>query len=67
MAIIDDEQSISDSDNIFEKGFVDSMFAMQLISFLENEFNMQITDEDLDIKNFSSIKNITVFLEKKGS
>ena len=65
MAIIDDEVTLNDTDNIFEKGFVDSMFAMQLVSFIENEFDIQLSNEDLDLRNFSSVENIMRFLGKK--
>ena len=65
MAIIDENISIDENDNIFEKGFVDSMFAMQLVSFVENEFNIKLENEDLDLSNFSSISNIVRFLEQK--
>ena len=65
MAIIEDDITINDSDNIFEKGFVDSMFAMKLVAFLENDFNIEILDDELDLGNFSSVQNIVSLLEKK--
>jgi len=67
MAIIDGDITINDRDNIFEKGFVDSMFAMKLVAFLENDFKIEILDSDLDLSNFSSVQNIVSFLEKKKS
>ena len=65
MAIINDDAVFNDTENIFEMGFVDSMFAMQLVTFVEFEFNVKIENEDLDINNFNSIHNIFVFIEKK--
>lgn len=64
MAIIDDTV-FNDTDNIFEMGFVDSMFAMQLVTFVEFEFDIKVENEDLDINNFNSIHNLSVFIEKK--
>ena len=65
MAITHENVTITDDDNIFEKGFVDSMFAMQLVSYVENEFGISVNNEDLDLSNFSSIQNITRFIEQK--
>ncbi len=64
MAIIDNV-TINDDDNIFEKGFVDSMFAMKLVCYVESEFNINVSNDDLDISNFNSVDNITRFLKKR--
>ncbi len=65
MAAIDEEITLNDSDNIFENGFVDSMFAMQLVAFIENEFAIQLSNEDLDLRNFNSVENVVKFLDNK--
>ncbi|KEI98775.1 D-alanyl carrier protein [Clostridium botulinum A2B3 87] len=56
---------LGDDDNIFENGAVNSLFAMQLIVFLENEFNIKVENDDLDIKNFSTINSIVNFINSK--
>jgi acyl carrier protein len=61
----DDDLSFEDDDNIFESGFVDSSFAMQLIYFVEEEFKVSVTDEDLDLENFSTINRIGQFIKRK--
>ena len=55
----------SDDDNIFQKGFVDSLFAVQLIAYLEKEFEITIDNEDLDINNFHSVNKMISFIERK--
>ena len=65
LAIYDDEAQLNDDDNIFELGFVDSLFALQLIGFIEKEFSLELEDSDLDIKNFSSVNRIVAFINKK--
>ena len=67
MAIKDLEVEIEDSDNIFKMGFVDSLFAMKLVCFVESELQLEITDNDLDLSNFNSVHNIVNFLEAKKS
>ena len=61
----DEDLTIEDDENIFESGFVDSSFAMQLIAFVEEEFKITITDDDLDLANFSTINQIVQFVERK--
>lgn len=56
--------SFSDDCNIFQLGFVNSLFAMQLVNFIEESFSMVVNDEDLNVNNFSSITNITALVMK---
>jgi methoxymalonate biosynthesis acyl carrier protein len=56
---------LKDSDDIFALGFVNSLFAMQLVHWLEKEFAITITDEDLDINNFNSISAISALVGRK--
>lgn len=61
------EDSIfKDSDNIFELGFVNSMFAMKIVDFIENTYKIKINDDELDIKNFYSINKIVNFINQKS-
>jgi len=60
-----DEVEFANDDNIFEKGFVNSLFAMKLLAFIEKEFDVEIDDEDIQIKNFSSVDNMMKLVEKK--
>lgn len=55
----------ADGDNIFALGYVSSLFAMELVLFVEKTFNIKIDDEDLDLKNFCSVNAITEFVENK--
>jgi len=57
--------NLNDEDKIFELGFVDSLFALQLVNFVEGEFKISVDNEDLDLENFSSINAIVAFIEKK--
>ena len=61
----DDPLAIEDDENIFESGFVDSSFAMQLVVFIEESFDIQIADDDLDLVNFTTINRIVQFINKK--
>nr|WP_313785492.1 acyl carrier protein [Paenibacillus larvae] len=45
-------------------GFVNSLFAMKLLAYIEQKFGITVSNEDLDITNFSSVTNITNYIEK---
>lgn len=65
LVVFDDDVTFTDSDNIFELGFVNSLFAMKLVTFVEREFDIEIDNEDLDINNFKCVDNIAQIIEKK--
>jgi methoxymalonate biosynthesis acyl carrier protein len=52
-------------EDIFALGFVNSMFAMQLVLFIEQEFKITIENEDLEFDNFRTINSIANLIERK--
>ena len=56
---------LSADDDIFAGGYVNSLFAMQLILFVESEFGISVGSEDLEINNFRSINAIADLVERK--
>lgn len=61
----DDETSFSDEDNIFTMGFVNSLFAMKLLNYIESEFSITVESDEMELSNFSSVNNIDSFLNRK--
>lgn len=56
MVVFEEDEVILENDtNIFTSGFVNSMFAVMLLNFLETEFNIEVGDQDVILENFSSI------------
>jgi acyl carrier protein len=53
---------ITDDDDIFALGVVDSLFAIQLVVFVENEFSLEVAPQELDIDNFCSVSALTRFV-----
>lgn len=49
----------------FEAGFVNSLFVMQLVLFVENGLGVKVEDEDLDRANFKSVSAVAEFVERK--
>ena len=54
-----------DSDDIFAMGFINSLFAMQLVLWVEKEFVISVENDDLEIGNFNSVDNIAGFVARK--
>ena len=54
-------------EDIFALGFVNSMFAMQLVLFVEQEFQITIENEDLEFENFRTINSIGNLVERKNT
>ncbi len=52
-------------EDIFALGFVNSMFAMQFVLFIEQAFQITIDNEDLELDNFRTINSITRLVERK--
>jgi acyl carrier protein len=52
-------------DDIFEQGLVNSMFALQLVMYLEKEFSIKIENDDLQLSNFNTINHIEDFIQRK--
>ena len=50
---------MSDDDDIFSLGFVNSLFAMELVMFIEKRFDMRIPNSVLQIHNFRSVNAMT--------
>lgn len=62
----EEEQLMIDTD-FFDKGIIDSTGVIELVSFLEERFNISVDDDELIPENLSSLKRVDLFLEKKLS
>jgi len=51
--------------DLFASGMVNSLFAMQLVLFVEKVFGIAVDNEDLDYQNFRSIAAICDFVGRK--
>jgi methoxymalonate biosynthesis acyl carrier protein len=61
-----DFTQLEDDDNLFESGIVNSLFAVQLMTFIEKAFSIEVGLDDLDIENFKSLSATTAFVLKKN-
>ena len=57
---------LDDNENLFESGLINSLFAIQLTTFIERKFGIEIGMEDLNIDNFKSISATAAFVASKS-
>jgi acyl carrier protein len=55
---------ISSTDNIFQIGFVNSLFAMELVMFIEKTFGVTVPNDELRIENFHSAQSMTELVDR---
>ena len=55
----------TDDESLTENGVVDSLGMFRLVTFLENNFNVRIADEDIVHENFRSVSEIERFVNSK--
>lgn len=60
----DVDTTFQDDDNIFKMGFVNSLFAMRLLTYIEKQFGFTVDNEDISIENFKSVNNIAALIQK---
>ena len=56
---------LADDDRLLEKGVLDSMSIVEMISFIESEFGVQANDDEVSDANFGSLSGIARFVGQK--
>jgi acyl carrier protein len=64
--LFDDRRVLGDDESLLGSGTVDSTGILELISFLEQNFNVKFKDQDLVADNFDSISKIAIFVAGKN-
>jgi methoxymalonate biosynthesis acyl carrier protein len=56
---------LADGEDMFATGYVNSMFAMQLVQFVEQAFGFEVESEDMEIDNFRSIDALAALVARR--
>src|SRR3979411_1132565 len=56
---------LGDDDRLLEKGVIDSMSIVEMISFIEQEFGVNAAEEDISDANFGSLAGIARFVSER--
>lgn len=57
---------LEDSTPLMEAGILDSTGVVELVSFLEKQFNISIADEEITAENLNSLENMARFVASKS-
>lgn len=57
--------AIADDVDIFSLGFVNSLFAMELVMFIEKSFGISIPNDELQIRNFRTVELMAALVERQ--
>ena len=58
-------KNVSNDEPLLKNGLIDSLGILDLVTFVETEFGIAVSDEDLLPENFGSIHSLTNFVHNK--
>ena len=61
----EDPSQLASSSSLIEAGLIDSTGVLELVGYLEEQFGIRITNDELLPENLDSIENIVGFVERK--
>lgn len=65
--IVYDENADLKGDTLFlENGIIDSTGILELVSYIEEEFDLVVEDDEMIPENLNSLENISAFIAKKA-
>jgi len=62
-----DVSHLSGTQSLTERGFIDSVGIVEVLTFLETRFDIQINDDETIPENIDTIENIVRFVGEKQS
>ena len=60
-----DANGLKDDSSFLDEGIIDSTGILELVNYMEEEFEITVEDEDLIPENLDSIDNVVAYLERK--
>lgn len=61
----DAEPLRSDDISLLDEGIMDSVGVMELVAFLEQDFELTVEDDELVPENLDSVSNLVTFISRK--
>jgi len=60
-----DSVKFHDDDSFLEEGIIDSTGVLELIEFIEENFNFKVEDDELIPENLDTINNVVSYINRK--
>lgn len=61
------ERQLGQHDSLLDNGIIDSLGTLEVVQFLEDEFGVEVTDDEMVADHFDSVHSIAQFVESKQS
>ena len=61
----DNPQTLDNTQSFLETGVIDSTGMLELVSFIEEKFNIKIEDDELIPDNLDSVNNVVNYIARK--
>ena len=58
-------KSLQDDEQLIEKGIIDSLGIISLLAYLDENFGILLSEEELSPKNFATLQSISDMVAKK--
>jgi acyl carrier protein len=59
------KRNVGVDDLLLEEGIIDSLGVLELVGYIETQFKLAVSDDDLFPENFRTIGSLTAFVERK--
>ncbi len=60
-----DGEHLSEDTSFIREGIIDSIGMMELVDFIENEYQIKIADNELIPQNLDSLNKLNIFIQSK--
>lgn len=57
--------SLSDEESLLDAGVIDSAAMIGLIAFLEGQYGVSVSDDDMTPENFDSVNAVVAYVQSK--
>ncbi len=61
----DDQSALANDASFLENGIIDSTGILEVIAFIEEEFEIEVEDEEMIPENLDSVNNLVAFIATK--
>jgi len=59
------KRNVGVDDRLLGEGIIDSLGVLDIVGYLENQFQIAVGDDDLSPENFETIGRLAAFVERK--
>lgn len=60
-----EDAALGDDDSFLESGIIDSTGVLEVVGFIEDEFDIEVLDEELIPDNFDSLSRLVDYVGRK--